>query len=52
MLAANLNSRQTCFLLLDYPDNLHLAEMALPHASAPACGRLYIRMRDLSGGKS
>jgi hypothetical protein len=40
-------------LLLDHPDYLRLGETALPHSSAPSrLSRLYIRLRDLAGGRS
>ena len=53
VLAADLCHSQPGLLLFDHPDELRLGETALAHASAlSGLGRLYIRLRELPGGRS
>ena len=53
LLAADCCHSQPGFLLLYHPDDLRLSETALSHSSAPSrLGRLYIRLRELPGGRS
>jgi hypothetical protein len=53
VLAADICHSQSGLLLFDHPDDLRLSETALADASAPSgLGRLYIRLRELPGGRS
>ena len=45
--------RRTSLLLFDHPDNLRFGETAFPHLVCSfRLGRLYIRLRELLGGRS
>ena len=52
MLPAQLCRRKPSLLLLDHPDSLRFDETAFPRVVCSFSGRLYIRMRQLPGGRS
>jgi SAM-dependent methyltransferase len=50
---ANSLMDQTGLLFFNHPDNLRIGKTAFPHSSAPSgLGRLYIKLRELPGGRS